>query len=166
MPRPSRSGASSAPATSTAFFRTASGPGWALLGDAGHHKDPITAQGMTDALLHAELLATAIVEGLSGSRPLDAALLDYGRRRDEAAQPMHALTADLARLAPPPPAMAALLDALRDNPADTAPLSRRDRRNGSGRRLLRSRQPRAHRPAPISPHERRITNTHHEWSLS
>jgi hypothetical protein len=33
---------------------------------------------------------------------------------------MHALTADLARLAPPPPAMAALLEALRDNPAETA----------------------------------------------
>jgi len=103
-----------------AFFRTASGRGWALLGDAGHHKDPITAQGMTDALLDAELLSSAIVEGLSGSRPLDAALRDYGRRRDEVAQPMHALTADFARLAPPPPAMAALLDALRDNPADTA----------------------------------------------
>ena len=103
-----------------AFFRTACGEGWALLGDAGHHKDPITAQGMTDALLHAELLATAIVEGMSGSRPLDAALRDYGRRRDAEAQPMHALTADLARLAPPPPPMAALLDALRDNPADTA----------------------------------------------
>jgi len=103
-----------------AFFRTACGAGWALLGDAGHHKDPITAQGMTDALLHAELLATAIVQGMSGSRPLDAALQDYVRRRDEEAQPMHALTADLAQLAPPPPAMAALLDALRDNPADTA----------------------------------------------
>ena len=89
------------------FFRTASGPGWALLGDAGYHKDPITAQGMTDALLHAELLATAVVEGMSGSRPLDAALLDYGRRRDEEAQPMYALTADLAGLAPPPPAMTA-----------------------------------------------------------
>jgi 2-polyprenyl-6-methoxyphenol hydroxylase-like FAD-dependent oxidoreductase len=103
-----------------AFFRTASGPGWALLGDAGHHKDPITAQGMTDALLDAELLATAILEGMSGNRPLDIALQDYGRRRDEAARPMHELTADFARLAPPPPPMAALLDALRDNPADTA----------------------------------------------
>ena len=103
-----------------AFFRPASGDGWALLGDAGHHKDPITAQGMTDALLHAELLATAIVEGMSGSRPLDAALQDYGRRRDATSQPMHALTADLARLAPPPPAMAALLEALRDNPTETA----------------------------------------------
>jgi flavin-dependent dehydrogenase len=102
------------------FFRTASGPGWALLGDSGYHKDPITAQGMTDALLHAELLATAVVEGMSGSRPLDAALRDYGRRRDKEAQPMFGLTADLAGLAPPPPAMTLLVNALRDNPADTA----------------------------------------------
>jgi flavin-dependent dehydrogenase len=27
------------------FFRTASGPGWALVGDAGHHKDPLIARG-------------------------------------------------------------------------------------------------------------------------
>ena len=102
------------------FMRTASGPGWALLGDAGHHKDPITAQGMTDALLDAELLAAAVVEGMSGNRPLDAALSDYGRRRDAAARPMHGLTAEFAGLAAPPPAMIELLHALRGNPADTA----------------------------------------------
>ena len=102
-----------------AFFRTASGPGWALLGDAGYHKDPITAQGMTDALLHAELLATGVLVGLSDGPSLDAALLAYGRRRDEAARPMYELTADLARLAPPPPEMQALLGALPANPAET-----------------------------------------------
>lgn len=101
------------------FFRTAAGPGWALVGDAGCHKDPITAQGMTDALCHAELLAAAVVEGLSGSRPLDAALLDYGRRRDAAARATYELTADLARLAPPSPEMLGLLGALTDNPAET-----------------------------------------------
>jgi 2-polyprenyl-6-methoxyphenol hydroxylase-like FAD-dependent oxidoreductase len=102
------------------FFRTASGPGWALLGDAGYHKDPITAQGMTDALRHAEFLASAIMAGLSGSRPLDTALSDYSRRRDEDAQPMYALTHDLARLAPPPPPVAELLSALQDKPGDTS----------------------------------------------
>jgi 2-polyprenyl-6-methoxyphenol hydroxylase-like FAD-dependent oxidoreductase len=99
-----------------AFFRAASGPGWALVGDAGYHKDPITAQGMTDALLHAELLAAAIMQGLSGGRSLDAALIEYGRRRDEKAWPMYGLTADLARLAPPSPEMAGLLGALTTNP--------------------------------------------------
>ena len=42
------------------FFRVAGGPGWALVGDAGYHKDPITAQGMSDAFRDAELLADAV----------------------------------------------------------------------------------------------------------
>ena len=33
-----------------AFFRASSGPGWALVGDAGHFKDPVTGQGMRDAM--------------------------------------------------------------------------------------------------------------------
>jgi 2-polyprenyl-6-methoxyphenol hydroxylase-like FAD-dependent oxidoreductase len=41
------------------FYRRPYGPGWALVGDAGYHKDPITAQGITDAFRDAELLATA-----------------------------------------------------------------------------------------------------------
>lgn len=86
-----------------AFFRQAAGPGWALLGDAGQHKDPVTAQGMTDALLDAELLARAALEGLEGDRPIGEALADYGRRRDERAMPMHALTAGFAQLRLPPP---------------------------------------------------------------
>lgn len=101
------------------FFRKAAGPGWALLGDAGYHKDPITAQGMTDALLHAELLASAVVEGFSEGGSLDASLAEYGRCRDEKARPMYALTGDLARLAPPPPDTAALLGALASNPQAT-----------------------------------------------
>jgi flavin-dependent dehydrogenase len=101
------------------FFRTPSGPGWALVGDAGYHKDPITAQGMTDALLDAELLAEAVLAGLGGLRPLDAALADYGRRRDARAASMYALTNDMARLAPPTPEMVALVGALQDNAAET-----------------------------------------------
>jgi len=32
------------------FFRQATGPGWALIGDAGHFKNPSTAQGISDAI--------------------------------------------------------------------------------------------------------------------
>ena len=49
------------------FLREAWGPGWALVGDAGYFKDPLTAHGMTDALRDAELLAGAAVQG-SASR--------------------------------------------------------------------------------------------------
>lgn len=45
------------------FIRQASGPGWALVGDAGYFKDPITAHGITDALRDAELLANAASAG-------------------------------------------------------------------------------------------------------
>jgi len=100
------------------FFRRAWGPGWALLGDAGYHKDPITAQGMTDALLHAEILAEAIRAGLGGSVPLATALGVYAGRRDALALPLYAMTADLARLDPPPPEAAALIGALQGNGPD------------------------------------------------
>jgi 2-polyprenyl-6-methoxyphenol hydroxylase-like FAD-dependent oxidoreductase len=45
------------------YLREAWGPGWALVGDAGYFKDPLTAHGMTDALRDAELLAVAAVRG-------------------------------------------------------------------------------------------------------
>jgi 2-polyprenyl-6-methoxyphenol hydroxylase-like FAD-dependent oxidoreductase len=84
------------------FFRKAYGPGWALVGDAGHHKDPITAQGISDAFRDAELLAEAIDAGYSGRRPLDAALADYERQRNEAVLPIYDFTYQLAALNPPP----------------------------------------------------------------
>jgi 2-polyprenyl-6-methoxyphenol hydroxylase-like FAD-dependent oxidoreductase len=47
----------------TGYLRDAAGPGWALVGDAGYFKDPITAHGITDALRDAEILARAITSG-------------------------------------------------------------------------------------------------------
>jgi len=58
------------------FIRQSFGPGWALVGDAGCFKDPITAHGMTDALRDAELLAAAAVRGT------DADLAAYQAERD------------------------------------------------------------------------------------
>jgi flavin-dependent dehydrogenase len=60
------------------FFRTAHGPGWALVGDAGYFKDPLTSHGITDALRDAESLASAIDAGSDG------ALRDYQEQRDAA----------------------------------------------------------------------------------
>jgi len=45
------------------YIRQGSGPGWALVGDAGYFKDPLTAHGITDALRDAELLARAAIRG-------------------------------------------------------------------------------------------------------
>jgi 2-polyprenyl-6-methoxyphenol hydroxylase-like FAD-dependent oxidoreductase len=98
------------------FFRKPFGPGWALVGDAGYHKDPITAQGITDSFRDAELLSQALDAGLSGRRPLDAALAEYEQQRNEAAMPLYEFTHQLASLAPPAPEMQQLFAALRDNP--------------------------------------------------
>ena len=62
------------------FFRKPYGPGWALVGDAGYNKDPITAQGITDAFRDAELCATALDQTFSGARAFDDAMGDYQRR--------------------------------------------------------------------------------------
>ncbi len=97
------------------FYRKPYGPGWALVGDAGFHKDPITAQGITDAFRDAELLAEAIDDGLGGRRDLEEALAGYEAARNEASLPMYELTCELATLDPPPPHMQQLLGALRTN---------------------------------------------------
>jgi flavin-dependent dehydrogenase len=101
------------------FFRKPYGAGWALVGDAGLHKDPITAQGITDAFRDAELLAEAIDAGFSGTLPLDEALAGYERERNEAATPIYELTCQLAALEPLPPEMAQLFFALQGNQAQT-----------------------------------------------
>jgi flavin-dependent dehydrogenase len=63
------------------FIKTSTGPGWALVGDAGYFKDPFTAHGITDALRDAELLARAVVQG-TGDSLANYALtrLDLSRR--------------------------------------------------------------------------------------
>lgn len=101
------------------FFRKPYGPGWALAGDAGYHKDPITAQGISDAFRDAGLLTDAIDAGFSGERPLEEALVDYERRRNEAVMPMYEYTQQFASLGPPPPEMQQLFAALRNNQEQT-----------------------------------------------
>jgi flavin-dependent dehydrogenase len=101
------------------FYRRPYGDGWALVGDAGYHKDPITALGMTDAFRDAELLADAVDAGLSGARPMGEALGSYERRRNETTAETYEATVQFAHLAPPPPEMEPLFAALRDNRQET-----------------------------------------------
>ena len=85
------------------FFRQPYGPGWALVGDAGQHKHPITGFGISDAFRDAELLASALDDWFAGRRPFEDALGGYQRERDEQALPLYELTCDFAKLEPPPP---------------------------------------------------------------
>jgi 2-polyprenyl-6-methoxyphenol hydroxylase-like FAD-dependent oxidoreductase len=101
------------------FFRKPYGPGWALVGDAGYYKDPITAQGISDAFRDAELLAEAVDAGLGGRRPFGEALASYEQNRNEAVMPIYEFTHQLAALAPPPPEMQQLFGALRYDQKET-----------------------------------------------
>jgi flavin-dependent dehydrogenase len=94
------------------YFRKPYGPGWALVGDAGYHKDPITAFGITDAFRDVELLVDALDQSFTGSRPFDDAMHDYQQQRDEAALPMYELTCQFAAMEPPPPERQALFGAM------------------------------------------------------
>ena len=90
--------------------RAPSGPGWALVGDAGLTMDPITAAGITNAFRDAELLSAAIDEG---------ALDRFEERRAPASLPLFAFSRDMAKLDPPPQAMIDLFTSLPGNQADT-----------------------------------------------
>lgn len=73
-------------------LRTPVGPGWALVGDAGYFRDPLTAHGITDALRDAELLARAWVDGGEGG------LSGYREARDRAARGLMEVTDRIASL--------------------------------------------------------------------
>jgi 2-polyprenyl-6-methoxyphenol hydroxylase-like FAD-dependent oxidoreductase len=85
------------------FYRKPYGPGWALVGDAGYHKDPILGWGISDAFRDAELLAEALDHGWSGLRPTAEALAGYEQRRNEATMPVYEMTCSLAQLPAPTP---------------------------------------------------------------
>ncbi len=97
------------------YFRKPYGAGWALVGDAGYIKDPITGQGILDAFRDAERCMRALDESFSGVRAFDAAMADYQRERDEQVLPMYELTCQLAALQPPSPELQRLIEAMPGN---------------------------------------------------
>jgi flavin-dependent dehydrogenase len=78
------------------YLRQSWGPGWALVGDAGYFKDPITTHGMTDAMRDAELLTAAIVESTPGTQSEAVALARYQATRDRLSSQLFAATEDVA----------------------------------------------------------------------
>jgi 2-polyprenyl-6-methoxyphenol hydroxylase-like FAD-dependent oxidoreductase len=97
------------------YVRKPFGPGWALVGDAAYHKNPITAMGINDAFRDAELLADALDGAFSGMRSFDEGMSDYQQTRDHEALPVYDFTDDFAMLQPPPPEMQQLLGAMIGN---------------------------------------------------
>jgi flavin-dependent dehydrogenase len=102
------------------FFRRPYGPGWALVGDAGYNRDAITAQGISDAFRDAELLAGALDQAFRGEAQMSEALAGFTRKRDQAVKPMYDFTLQMASMEPPSPEMAALFQAISNDPEATS----------------------------------------------
>jgi 2-polyprenyl-6-methoxyphenol hydroxylase-like FAD-dependent oxidoreductase len=101
------------------FFRKPYGPGWALVGDAGYHKDPYAAQGIMDAFRDVELVAEAIEAGWSGRRSMEEALAGYEQQRNDRALPLYEYDTQRASMEPLPSVMQQLLVALQGNQEQT-----------------------------------------------
>ncbi|MFF4579757.1 NAD(P)/FAD-dependent oxidoreductase [Streptomyces sp. NPDC001389] len=82
------------------FFRRPYGPGWALAGDAGQHKDPIGAHGISDAFADANGLARAIGQEFSGTLQPGRAMARYAARRDAGRAAMFEFVCRQASLGP------------------------------------------------------------------
>ncbi|HUF52684.1 MAG TPA: NAD(P)/FAD-dependent oxidoreductase [Dehalococcoidia bacterium] len=78
------------------YFRKPYGPGWALTGDAGYHRDFITGLGINDAFLQAELLADALHDAWSGNASEEDALAEFERKRNDYVKPCYDLTVKMA----------------------------------------------------------------------
>jgi 2-polyprenyl-6-methoxyphenol hydroxylase-like FAD-dependent oxidoreductase len=94
------------------WFRKPYGDGWALVGDAGYNKDPITAQGITDAFLDAERCADAVDLWLGHGESYGDVMGAWHRERDAKALPIYEFTSQLATLQPPAPEVQQLLGAV------------------------------------------------------
>lgn len=84
------------------YFRQSAGPGWVLLGDAGHFKDPTAGQGISDALRQAAKLAPDIVRNLAEPDRLDQAMHAWWRWRDRDAWQMYWFAHDMGAPGPTP----------------------------------------------------------------
>ena len=81
--------------------RGRSSAGWALVGDAGYHRDPVTGHGITDAFRDAELLADAVDTALRNPECEQDALAGYHARRDAALREVFSITRDLSTFPDP-----------------------------------------------------------------
>jgi flavin-dependent dehydrogenase len=75
--------------------RRPAGPGWALVGDAGYHRDPITGHGISDAFRDADLLAEAVHGWISGATSEQEAMQRYDGARTLAIREIFAITQEL-----------------------------------------------------------------------
>lgn len=85
------------------YFRESSGPGWVLIGDAGHFKDPAAGRGIGDAFHQVDRLVPALIRALRGpDTRIDRATSEFVRWRDRYYTPFYGLANDLGGVGPLP----------------------------------------------------------------
>jgi menaquinone-9 beta-reductase len=84
-------------ADNVSYFRRSTGPGWALVGDAGHFKDPVIAQGMRDGIHFGRSLGRVVARNLDDPAALDRILRIWERVRDRECTPTYYWGARLTR---------------------------------------------------------------------
>jgi flavin-dependent dehydrogenase len=77
-------------------IRQAYGRGWALVGDAGYHRDAVTGHGLSDAYRDAELLAVALHHVLTDRAAEGEALSAYAAEREQGLREVFEITCALA----------------------------------------------------------------------
>lgn len=77
------------------------GNGWALVGDAGYHRDAITGHGISDAFRDAELLAAALDRALHDPAAEGEALERYAADRERMLREIFEITCELSTMPPP-----------------------------------------------------------------
>lgn len=81
------------------FFRHPHGPGWALIGDAGHHLDSITARGITNALTQSQLISDALAgQDFDDASGVDTRLANFAKESYDALSEPYQTALDLAKL--------------------------------------------------------------------
>lgn len=78
-------------------YLDAGGPGWVLVGDALHHKDPVDGQGVYDALLETKILAEELQTWRAGDQRWDELVTRYDRRVQEGTHDMFMATMERLR---------------------------------------------------------------------
>lgn len=101
------------------FLRVPHGPGWVLVGDAGHKKDPCTAQGISDAFIDADQCTQALDAGLRGEQDMTAGLEKWHAQRDARLVPRHHMTVQMAGFAAQDTQERALFQAIASQPTAT-----------------------------------------------
>lgn len=114
------------------YFRESAGPGWVLVGDAGHFKDFTPGQGISDALCQARSLSLAIGESAVST----AALARWWQQRDRSSHDMYWFAMQMAPPGAPSPLAAEFLRHIARAPDGAATLLRVINRDIPSTKLL------------------------------